>query len=191
MLKYVITLASVALTSLVYSADSFYCPQNSGYINVGMNQQEVRASCGEPTTLQSGANTVTQQIPVTQLVYSTINAGPVDYYQGIAPIYSMWSLPSGSQGINLQINLVNNRVSSITLNQEQTNAVSACSGGTFQIGDDIEAVMNACGSPNVVNDTYITQEVPKDSRPEKWVYDLTDQPSITLTFVNGILQSIQ
>ena len=191
MLKYVFILATFALTSVLHAADSFYCPQNSGYINIGMSQQEVRAACGEPTQLLAGANTVTQQIPVTQLVYSTINSGPVDYYQGIAPIYSMWSLPSGTQGVTLQVNLVNNRVSAITLNQEQTNAVSACSGGTFQIGDDIDAVMTACGAPNVVNNSYIDQEVPKDNHPEKWVYDLTDQPSITLTFVNGILQSIQ
>lgn len=191
MLKYVFIVATFALTPALHAADSFYCPQNSGYINLGMSQQEVRAACGEPTQLQAGANTVTQQIPVTQLVYSTINSGPVDYYQGIAPIYSMWSLPSGSQGVNLQVNLVNNRVSAITLNQEQTNAVSACSGGPFQIGDNIDAVMTACGPPNVVNNSYINQEVPKDNHPEKWIYDLTDQPSITLTFVNGILQSIQ
>lgn len=192
MFKFGLGVVGFILSSTVYAGDSFYCPQNHGYINVGMSQNQVLDACGPPTSRKTGANSVTQQIPVTQLIYSTLNSGPVDFYPGIDPIYKQWSLPSGSQGINVQVNVINNRVSSIMLNQESTNGLSACSGGSFQVGDDISAVFNACGSPNVVNNTYINQEVPKEQNPETWTYaNLPYQPSITLTFVNGTLQSIQ
>ena len=192
MLKYWFTLTSIVLATAVHAADSFYCPQNHAYINVGMSQAEVSAACGEPTSRKAGANTVNQQVPVIQLIYSTINSGPVDFYPGIDPIYKQWSLPSGSQGINVQVNIIDNKVASISINQEPANGLSACSGGSFQVGDDISAVTNACGSPNIVNNSYIEQPVPKELQPENWTYaNLPYQPPVTLTFIKGVLQSIQ
>lgn len=191
MLKYWITVISFSFTSITYGADSFYCPQNHAYINVGMSQEDVLEACGEPSSRKAGANTVTQQVPVVQLVYSTLNAGPVDFYQGIAPIYQQWNLHSGSQGVNVQVDVVNNKVKDITMNQEHTNGLSACSGGSFQVGDDISEVIAACGSPNIVNNSYINQPVPKELQPENWTYDIPYQPPVTLTFVKGVLQSIQ
>lgn len=191
MLKYLLTVTSLALTSVVYSADSFYCPQNHGYINVGMSRQQVLDACGEPSSRKAGANTVMQQVPVVQLIYSNLNQGPVDFYQGIAPIYQQWNLPSGSQGVNIQVNLINNKVASMTLNQEPTNGISACAGGSFQIGSDTNDVITACGSPDIVNNSYIEQPVPKDLLPENWTYNIPYQPPVTLTFVKGVLQSMQ
>jgi len=190
MLRNVFITALFFYTALATAASSFYCPQNHAYINAGMTQDQVISACGQPTSRQDTNDPVMQQVPVTVLVYSTLNQGPVDFYPGIEPLYEMWSLPSGSQGINLQVSLVNNQISEITLNQKQTNGVSACQGGTFQIGDDIHAVFAACGSPDMVNNTYVNKPVPKSENPEVWHYELPYQPSVTLTFVNGILQSI-
>lgn len=181
----------IASSAGTQAATSFYCPQNHGYIKVGMTQAQVVNACGPATSIQSGNNAVTQQIPVVQLIYNNLNQGPVGYYPGLVPVYGMWSIPSGTQGINIQVNLINNRVSDITLNQAHTNAVSACSGGSFQVGDEMQRVFTACGSPDVVNNTYINQPVPKEQNPETWVFaNLPYQPPITLTFVNGVLQSI-
>ena len=192
MFKYWFALTSIVLSTVVDAADSFYCPQNHGYINLEMSQAEVIAACGEPTSRKAGANAVTQQVPVVQLIYSTINYGPVDFYPCIDPIYKQWSLPSGSQGINVQVNIINNKVASISINQQPANGLSACSGGSFQVGDDISAVTNACGSPNIINDSYIDQPVAKELQPENWTYNNLDyQPPVTLTFINGRLKSIQ
>ena len=192
MLKYWLTATGFAFSSMVYAADSFYCPQNHQYINVGMSQAQVLQACGEPSSKKSGANTVTQQIPVVQLIYSNLNSGAVDYYPGVNPIYRQWSLPSGSQGVTIQVNVIENKIASIALNQQSTNAVSACQGGSFQVGDDISAVTNACGSPSIVNNSYINKSVPKEMQPEIWNYNnLPYQPGVTLTFIQGVLQFIQ
>ncbi len=188
--KYVYSSFLLFFSTLAEAATSFYCPQNHAYINAGMTQDQVIQACGQPTSRADSRNPVTQQVPVTQLVYSTINQGPPDFYPGIQPLYEMWSLPSGSEGINVQVNLINNQVASISVNQAQTNGLSACKGGSFQIGDSIDAVFAACGSPNMINNTYINQAIPKSKNPQVWIYALPYQPSVTLTFVEGILQSI-
>lgn len=189
--RYSFTGLMILATCVANAATSFYCPQNHGYINAGMTQDQVISACGQPNSRQTDNNPVLQQIPVTQLIYSTLNQGPtVDFYPGIAPLYEMWSLPSGSTGVNLQVNLINNHVTQITMNQAHVNALSVCSGGSFQVGDDLNAVYKACGSPSLVNNTYINQPIPKSQNPQAWTYIVNSQTTITLTFINGILQSI-
>lgn len=179
------------LNSLAYAGNSFYCPQEHGYINVGMTQDQVIRFCGQPDRMQNNGQPVMQQIPVVQWVYSTINQGPpMNFYPGLAPVYQMFSLPSGSVGINIQVNLVNNQVASIVVNNSETNATNACSGGSFQVGDNIHDVYKACGNPSMINNTYINRPVSKSQSPQVWIYEFQYQPSVTLTFVNGILQSI-
>lgn len=191
MMNYIYPSLMILFSALANAGTSFYCPQNHAYINAGMTQDQVIRACGQPTTRQTADQPVVQQVPVVQLVYSTLNQGPpMDFYPGIAPLYNMWSLPSGSVGINLQVNLINNRVAGISVNQANTNATNVCSGGSFQIGDDISTVYRACGGPNMVNNTYMNKPVPKSQNPQVWIYSFQYQPSITLTFVNGILQSI-
>ncbi len=176
------------------AAGSYYCSQNGAYIDLGMTESQVLAACGQPTTRQTTkttTNPVFQQIPVTQLIYTTLNPGALFYYPGIEPLYQMWSLPSGAQGISMQFDLINNQVTSIKLNGSSTNALSACQGGAVQIGDSIAKVYNACGSPTTVNNTYINRPIPASQNPQVWIYIINQyQPSITLTFTNGILQSI-
>lgn len=193
MLKSLFTLIAILLMSSVHAADSFYCSQNHAYITVGQsNIADVLQACGPPSSRRTGSNTVMQQIPERQLIYNNLNKGAVSFYPGIDPLYQMWSLPSGSKGVTVQINVVNGKVSNIILNQQSTNGLSACSGGSVQIGDDVNQVFNACGSPDILNDSYTTQMVPKEQNPETWVYDnMPYQPGITLTFINGILQFIQ
>lgn len=180
----------VILPFASYAADSVYCPQNHAYINVGMTQDQVIASCGRPTSIQAASDSVVQQIPVTQLIYSTLNQGAVYFYPGINPLYNMWSLPSGSQGTSLEVDLINNQITSMKINGSDTNALSMCQGGTVQIGDDINAIYNACGAPSTINNTYINKVVSGSARPQVWTYSNEYQPSIVLTFTNGILQSI-
>ena len=182
-----LALPSISLATM----SSYYCPQHRAYVNVGMAQNQVIAACGQPTAVKESGDAVVQQVPVTQLVYSILNQGAMYYYPGINPLYQMWSLPSGSQGTSVEIDMVNNQVSDIKISGSSTNALSMCQGGHIQVGDNINKVYSACGAPSLINNTYINKPVPGKQKPQLWIYTIDQyQPSITFTFVNGILQSI-
>ncbi|WP_133126769.1 DUF2845 domain-containing protein [Legionella nagasakiensis] len=180
---------SFPLASMAEQQQSVYCPQNHGYINVGMTAAQVVSACGQPLSKRSGGRSVSQRIPVKQLLYTNLNTGSV--YPTLNPIFDQWSLPSGSTGISLEVDIINQKVSSVRINGSNTNAMNLCGGTSIQIGADENSVYSACGNPAMVNNTYINQPVPASANPEVWVYqaDQYQQP-MSLTFVNGTLQSI-
>lgn len=172
------------------AADSVYCPQKQGYINIGMTAAQVLNACGPPLSKRDTHVQIAEKVPITQLIYTTLNQGAV--YPGITSYYNMWSLPSGSNGTSLQVSVMDNKVIAISINGSSTNAMTICGGVSIQKGDDVSNVYNACGNPSLVNNTYINRAVPKDQHPEVWIYQVNQyQPSFSLTFVNGQLQSIQ
>ena len=171
-------------------AQSVYCPQNAGYINPGMTEDQVISACGQPLSKQAPNIPVMQKIPVQQLIYTTLNQGGI-YPGQNAAFYTQWSLPSGSSGINLSVQVTNGKVSGVTINGASTNAVSICQGISIEAGDTVNKVYSACGAPSMVNNTYINQLVSPDSKPAVWIYQLNQyQAPISLTFTNGKLQSI-
>lgn len=171
-------------------ADGVYCPQNAGYINIGMSAEQVLAACGEPLSRQQPNTTVTQQVPVTQLMFTNLNTGNWTY-PGLNLQFSMWGLSNGQTGTNLEVDLINNKVSAVNINGTNTNAVSLC-GPSIKIGAPASSVYAACGTPAQVNNTFINQSIPSNSKPEVWIYQLNQyQTPISLTFVDGKLQSIQ
>ncbi len=191
-LKPLLLTTLLLLTDIAIADDSFYCSKNHAYINVGMTQDQVLASCGNPTSVQDSGNAVVQQIPMTQLVYTDINKGAVFFYPGIDRVYSLFSLPSGSTGNTIEVDLINSQVSAIKVNGVSTNALSMCKDGKVQIGDKINSIYNACGAPDNINQTYVNRRVPRKQHPQVWIYESQNyQPGFTLTFINGILQSIQ
>lgn len=187
--KYITVLAFALIPLTATSADSMYCSQKHGYINVGMTENQVIDSCGQPAIKRVSRNPVMINIPMTQLIYSTLNKGAA--YPGWTNVYTMWSLPSGSQGVTLQVNIINQKVSGITLNGGSSNAMSICGGVTVQKGDDVGKVYSACGSPDVTNNTYVSTPAPESEKPEVWVYQPNQyETPFSLTFINGKLQSI-
>ncbi len=182
----------VLLTIPAFSGvSSFYCPTNHGYINVGMSKDQVLYACGEPTSIEKSSHSLIQQVPVTQLIYTNLNQGAP--YSGLDVTYQMWSLDSGTTRVGVEVNIINNQVSSIEVNGQSENAMSVCGGTPIQVGDSADSVYDACGSPSMVNQTYIKQPVKTNNqaRPETWVYILNDYGvSFRLTFLNDILQSI-
>ncbi len=187
-----LVILSVALLPMTaFPADSFYCPQKQGYVRIGMTDSQVMDTCGPPQMKHDAGNaTIIQKVPVTQLIYTTLNQGAV--YPGLTSYYQMWSLPSGSAGTSLHVNVIDNKVTGITMNGSGTNAMSVCGGYSVQVGDDVNKVYSACGSPSLVNHTFINQPLTKKQQPEVWIYQVNEyQPAISLTFINGKLQSIQ
>ncbi len=190
--KFLVTATLLILANVSLADDSFYCAKNHAYINVGMTQDGVLAACGSPTSISDSGNSVVQQIPMTQLIYTDINKGAVFFYPGIDKVYSLFSLPSGSTGNIIEIDIINDQISAIKINGASSNALSMCKQGSVQIGDNTNAIYNACGAPDNINKTYVNRPVPKQQKPQVWIYESQNyQPGFTLTFVNGILQSIK
>ena len=168
----------------------FYCPKNHGYVHIGMTEEQVLQSCGEPTSKEKSKHAAVEQVPVTQLVYSTLNPDPV--YRGYELIYNTWSLPIGSTGNTLEVDIIDNKISAIRFNGESTNASSVCSNRSFAVGDVADKVFSACGSPSMTNKTFVNRSVPSKTKPVTWTY-YTDryQPTFKLIFMDGKLRAIE
>lgn len=190
--NFLFTVTLISFANLVLADDSYYCAKNHAYINVGMTQDQVLAACGNPSSVKDSRGSVLQQIPMTQLIYTDINKGAVFFYPGIDRVYSLFSLPSGSTGNTITVDIINDQISAIKINGVNSNALSMCKQGSVQIGDSTSAIYNACGAPDNINQTYVNRSVPNQQKPQVWVYDSQNyQQGFTLTFINGILQSIQ
>lgn len=183
-----LTRTLLLLASFPALADGFYCPTNHGYINIGMNSNQVLSACGQPSSVDQSNQPLVQQVPVTELIYTNLDKGAV--YSGLNSTYQMWSLPSGTTETQLKVSIVNNQVSSVEINGSNENAMSVCGGVAIQVGDPADNVYTACGNPNLVNQTYIKRPIKSNVKPEIWTYNVPYQSSFRLTFLNGILQSI-
>ena len=182
-LKLMIGLVSLVLPFSLFGDQSIYCPQNHGYIKVGMTPDQVIAACGQPLSQNESDDPVYQKIPVQQLIYN--NEGTSTAFYGV------WNIPVGSGGAQLEVNIVNQKVKDIKFNGSDSNGFSICEGASIQVGDPVAKVYGSCGSPSVVNETYINQMVPTTQKPLIWIYQPgQNQPALTLTFMNGNLQSI-
>jgi len=168
----------------------FYCPQNHGYVRIGMTESEALAACGEPTSKEQSKQAAVEQVPVTQLIYTTLNPDPV--YRGYKLVYRMWSLPIGSQGSSLEVDIIDKKISAIRFNGESTNASSVCDNRSFAVGDLADTVFSACGNPSHVNQTFINRTIKSKSKPVTWIYN-TDpyQPTFRLIFLDGTLRAIE
>lgn len=168
----------------------FYCPKKHGYIRIGMTEAQVLSLCGEPSAKEQSKQAAVEQIPVTQLIYSTLNRKPV--YRGYELIYNTWSLPIGSDGNTLEVDIIDNKISAIRFNGGSTNATTICSNRLFAVGDLADTVYSACGSPSLTNKTFINRSIPSKSKPVTWTY-YTDQyqPTFQLIFIDGRLRAIQ
>lgn len=169
---------------LFADTQSYYCPQNHAYINLGMTPDEVIAACGQPISQQDSNQPLLQKVPVQQLIYNNMGTSTA--------FYGVWNLPTGNGGVSLEVDIVNQKVRSIKLNGSDSNAVSVCQGANIQMGDPVQKVYYSCGNPSIVNNSFINEVVPTAEKPKIWVYQPGEyQPSVSMIFVNGRLQSIQ
>jgi len=184
-----LSLLSVAVSSFA-EQKPFYCPQKHGYVRIGMTESEVLAACGSPTSKEKSKQAAVEQVPVTQLIYTTLNPLPV--YRGYELVYRMWSLPIGSQGSSLEVDIIGKKITAIRFNGESTNASSVCSNRSFAVGDMADTVFTACGNPSLVNKTFVNQKIKSKNKPETWTYSSDPyQPSFQLIFLDGSLRAIQ
>lgn len=182
-----VVLFGIIVSSLsvdVLAAKAYYCAQHHGYIKPGMTQDQVIAACGKPLDRHQSNTPLMQKVPMQQIFYNNQGSPKV--------FYGVWSIPTGGTGGGqLEIDVINNKVSAINLNSSGSNASSVCKGINIQKGTPVAQVFGACGPPTLINRTYINQPVQTAQPPEVWVYQPgPHQKPISLTFVNGTLQSI-
>lgn len=182
-LKIISSTLFIILPFSLFAEQSYFCPQNHAYINIGMTMDQVLKACGQPLSQQESNQPILQKIPVQQLIYNNVGTDNA--------FYGEWNIPTGSGGAQIEIDIVNNKIKEIKVNGSDSNALSVCQDANLQVGDDAGKVYGACGSPSLVNNSYIEEVVPTDDKPKVWIYK-SDQytPPISLTFVNGKLQSI-
>jgi Protein of unknown function (DUF2845) len=166
------------------SKTSFYCPQNRGYISIGMSYEQVMSACGQPITREYSKEPLTQRVPVQQLLFNNLRSAK--------PFNGGWQSRNGSnRGGQLEVNIVDNKVHSVLINNSSVNSFSLCRGANIEVGDPVAKVYSYCGNPSLINNTFIKQPVPGNQKPEVWIYQPGQyQPPLSLTFVNGKLQSI-
>ncbi|MFC3908538.1 DUF2845 domain-containing protein [Legionella dresdenensis] len=191
--------ALMLLPCFLWAAQSIYCPQNHGYINVGMTEAQVVAACGQPLSKQESNKPVMVQVPMLQLYFNNQGANRA--------FYGVWAIPIGignpnrsgykpfggnsGGGVKVETDIVDNKVKAIRINGTDVNAFSVCRGTNIQVGDQVGMVYGACGTPSLINRTFIYQPVPSRNKPQIWVYQASQyQSPMSLTFVDGKLQSI-
>lgn len=205
MKKAYMTIAIINLLALpveVIYADSTYCPNGHSFIHEGMTESEILGACGNPTQKIKSTQAATEKVPVTQLIYTSIsqtnnypgqvNAMSNNWYPGLTNLYSQWSLPKATnESFKLEVDIINDKVVGIRMNGGSANANTMCPGGKFEIGDELNQVYAACGSPETTNTTYKVVNIPSQNKPMIWIYEIDSyHPKLRLTFIDGKLQSI-
>lgn len=183
-IKLIMMLSIIGLSGTVMADNYFFCPQNHKYIQVGMSMAQVIDACGAPISRQQSAVPATTKVEVKQLMFNR-EASPRAFY-------GVWQIPVGvNSGGDLEVDIINDKVAEIHVNGSSENAFSFCNGNSVQIGDPVTSVYNSCGNPSMSNSTFIYQPIESNEAPEIWIYQPTQyQSPISLTFVNGNLQSI-
>ncbi len=205
MMKRYLLFLSLGLSLPGFSADGFYCAQKHAFIRVGMTTEEVLNNCGDPQLKQEGGNIVRNQ-PVTRLSYNNMYKGPV-YYWDLNKVYHIFSIPSSSNNSTVTVDIVDNKVKTISLNGNGVQGTTACqypgatqfagnpsysNGSPINVGDSYEDVIHACGNPDYTDQTYTQVPVAKSDRPELWIYKLDQyNPSYHLTFIQGVLKDVE
>ena len=176
----------LCITSVSFAnTNSMYCATKGGFIQLGMSMEQVIQACGEPINKSKILVPNMRKIKVIQLIYRISSMAGRDSYK-----YEF--NPGGSTTFNLMITIVADKVSNISYNNANTNGASVCQNGPIAIGYTLAQVRQSCGDPDGINHSF--QNIPQGNAPvkqETWSFkDGQYGKSFTLTFKNGILESI-
>jgi hypothetical protein len=177
----------------VFADDSLFCPQHYGTITTGMSTQQVIAACGQPVSKRPSNKPITRDIPMVEYFFNNEGTPVASVAPGTSngTYYGLWTNPTAVSGATLQINAIDNKIHSIQINGADENAASICEGQNLVVGDPVSKALNACGTPLLVNNTFVKQVINTVQPPEVWIYQMGQyQAPVSLTFVAGTLQSI-
>lgn len=170
---------------IVHASPTIYCAKAGTYLKLGMTSAEVKQQCGTPLHIEEKKVYPKRQLPVQQLFY---RLGQVEGGRGNIQIET-----GGNASTTMVVTITRNKVASITLNGSSTKAATICSEGAFAEGSPIQAVINACGNPTYVNNSYedVYDNLKTPAKEQIWLIKFDPYGETHhLTFVDDILQSI-
>src|SRR3990167_9833930 len=106
---------------------SVFCPQKSGYINIGMTVDQVIAACGQPISQQKSDQPAMQQVPIKQVFFN--NQGQSTAFYGVWAIpggfansgaFEPFNANTGGGGVQLQVDITNDAVRAVKVNGADT-----------------------------------------------------------------------
>jgi hypothetical protein len=178
-----------------FAATSLFCPQHYGNISLGMTEAQVIAACGEPLKKQESNKPIMRRVPMQQMTFNNAGTPKASSNIPVSPnaiYYGLWNNPVAISGMQIKVDVVDNKIYAIQLNSTEDNGFSICGGPPIAVGDPVSKILSVCGAPLVTNNTFIEQVVETEKPPEVWIYSMGQyQAPVSLTFSEGKLQSIQ
>ena len=159
--------------SLCLSSSSFamFCPTNFNSIKIGDPVELVELQCGKPDQ-----KTKTKVMP-----------DPNDLPQEW--IYLVKTNPDSPNSMRISIIFQNKKSTSIAVNGAGIGVTSLCNNATIQIGDTMDIIKKACGSPALVNQANSPGQTSQAKEKEIIELKYTSTPTpMTLIFEDGSLK---
>lgn len=170
----------LSFASPIFAANSYFCAGTSNYAVIGNTMAQVLANCGQPKTVTQNTTPSSQPTQVTQWVYNYQNNSQLRKLN--TPNYQLAALI---------VNMVNNKVVSILVNGQNVSSTNFCGANIkLNVGDSNLKVRQICNAPSQIQ--QVTQDIAQPSiTTVNWTYQSEFQAPVTMTFQDGILQSIQ
>ena len=162
-MKRCLTLLMLCCVSVVANAD-FMCPSTYKYINVGDNEGQVLASCGEPVSKNKKEEILAENMSLETLVFTLNDA-------------------------RYELTFTDNRLIRIKSPQGDIESLDACRGEPVRKGASIYDVTSFCGEPVNRFSGKVTSE-PSKVKAEEWFYRFGTK-QVTLHFIEGALHDIK
>ncbi len=195
-MKLAIPLLSLTMITFNAYADNLFCAKTSGYIKTGMSLSQVSNICGKPVTVKKDKASNVKRVPIEQWIYHNVSKLAIEQWVNQSGNFAGTTgnfnhQVGGANDSNLTVIFRDNVVIGIVLNGMAMPAADVCNGNNISNGDTMSNVSFACGQPAYTNKTYQTIQTGEMSQVEVWqINPAPYQPPVTLTFRNGILESI-
>lgn len=154
---------------------AFFCPSNFNQIDFGASTDQVSQQCGKPDKIET--TTLEPEGPQEWNYYipATVASSGTAATQGT--MKAQITFDSSGRVVNMSVNGIG------------VGASTICGGANIQLGDSLQAVKAACGTPSFVNKQNTDSAVLGPPQPKKVIttYFYNSNPPATLVFENGLL----
>lgn len=154
--------------------NSYYCEKNFRNVQIGDTTENVRAACGEPTTINTHDVRVSTSIDSVRWTYTL----------GLFSVRgAVFTLPS------VAITFREKKVAEINRSELSISNAACALNGSVNIGDTAEQVLLTCGQPNYTSN--FQQMINSTKSVTEWIYNFGPyKPQIIFNFENDKLTQI-
>lgn len=154
---------------------AFFCPNNFNQIDFGASIDQVSTQCGKPDKIET--TTLEPEGPQEWNYYIPAAVANPGTAATQGTMKAQITFDSSGHVVNMSVNGIG--VGGSTL----------CGGANIQLGDSIESVKAACGTPSFINKQNTDNPVLGPTQPKKVIttYFYNSNPPASLVFENGVL----